>query len=360
MLDDQPVSGEGGGKRVISATQAIPFPGKRGLMTEESRREAEASREMARDVIRSVVTEVKMAYYELFMLESQLATLYENRKALEDAVVATRARYEAGQTGQQDLLLIQVETSEIGAEITFFEATIEAARARLNLTIGRAADAPLARAWVDSLSPFDVSLEELMAIARSTRPSVLAKEREVGAAQAARRFAHISYRPDFIVSGGYMQMPDEIDEWKASVGLTLPLWKGRKQDALARAADRRLEAAQQGLEQERNLAGISVEQQYANVASKRVITRQYQQEIIPLAELAYRSASANYLSGQVTFLTLLEAVRKNIDLKKTYYEYFANFEMDLAMLEEAVGRDLGTIRLDTDAALSADSEDTKR
>jgi outer membrane protein TolC len=358
MLDDKPVSGEGSGRRVISATQAIPFPGKRGLMTEEARSETEASREMARDVIRGVVTEVKVAYYGLFMLESQVATLYENRKALEDAIAATRARYEAGQTGQQDLLLIQVEASEIDAEIKLFEAEIEAARARLNLTIGRAADAPLGRPWADSLSPFDASLEELVASARTTRPSVLAKQREADAAEAARRFAHVNYRPDFSVSAGYMQMPDNVDEWKASVGITLPLWKGRKQDALARAADQRFEAARQGLEQERNLAGISVEEQYANVTSKRAVTRQYKQEIIPLAELAYRSARANYLSGQVTFLVLLEAVRKNIELKKTYYEYFANFEMNLAMLEEAVGRDLGTIQLDTDAALETDREET--
>lgn len=360
MLDDQPTSGEGSGQRVISATQAIPFPGKRGAMTEEARRETEAAREMARDVIRSVIADVKVAYYELFMLDAVVATLYESRGALLDAIDATRARYEAGQAGQQDLLLLQVETSELDAEIRLLEARIEAARARLNLTIGRAAEAPLGRAWADSLSPFDASLEELLTSARTTRPSVLAKEREVDAARAARRLAHISYRPDFVISGGYMQMPDMIDEWKASVGLTLPLWKGRKQDALARAADRRLEAAQQGLEQERNMVGITVEEQYANVESKRAITRQYQHEIVPLADLAYKSARANYLSGQVTFLVLLESVRKVIDIKKTYYEYFANSEMDLAMLEEAVGRDLGAIRLDTDAALSAGSEDTKR
>jgi len=360
MLDDKPVSGGGRGRRVISATQSIPFPGKRGLMTEEAYGEAEASREMARDVIRSVVTQVKVAYYELFMLESQVATLYGSRDALKDAIVATRARYEAGQTGQQDLLLIRVEASEIDAEIRLFEAQIEAARARLNLTIGRVGDAPLGRAWVESLSPFDTSLDELVTNARTSRPSVLAKEREVDAATAALKFARVNYRPDFSVSAGYMQMPDDVDEWKASVGVTLPLWKGRKQNALARAAGSRLEAARQGLDQERNLTGISVEEQYANVTSKRAVTLQYRQEIIPLAELAYRSARANYLSGQVTFLVLLESVRKNIELKKTYYEFFANSEIDLAMLEEAVGQDLGAIRLDTDAALETLREETHR
>lgn len=350
-LDDQPFEGPGGGETAIMLSQEIPFPGKRRLMTDEAGRMAEAERQRALDTARRVVTEVKVAFWQLYLLESQLATMRESRAALDDAIAASRTRYTAGLAGQQELLLAQVEAGELDGEIWHIEAQAAAARGKLNLLLAREPRAPLGRAWGDSLTPFEMSLESLLEEARTKRPAVLAGEREVAAAETAHRLARVSYRPDFMLSAGYMQMPGQSDEWLAAVGLTLPIWKGRKQDAAAREAARRLEAARHRLDAERNRAGISVEEQFAHVSSERAITRNYRNEIIPQAELAYRSAQAGYLSGRETFLILLESLRKNLELRKAYYEFFADSEMHLALLEEAVGSDLGTYRLDLELGL---------
>ncbi len=361
MLDDQPLRGDGSGQREISLSQAIPFPGKRGLMTEEARRDAEAAREMAREAARRVVTEVKMAYYELFMLESQVAAMRESRSALADAIEVTRARYETGIAGQQDLLLAMVEGSELDGEILHAEALVVAARVRLNLLLARDPSTRLGPAHVDSLSPFDASLEALLASARESRPALRAAERDTAAAAAAHRGARIAWRPDFMIGAGYMQMPDVVDEWRAEVAMTLPIWKGRKQDAAAREAARRVDAARAALEAARIRVGVTVEEQYAHVSSERGIVGLYDREILPQAELAYRSARANYLTGQVTFLVLLDSLRKLIALRKSYYEYLADSEMHLARLEEAVGRDLGGIRIDAllDAAVDTKGESAR-
>jgi outer membrane protein TolC len=360
MLDELPVDGSGSGVREISLRQEIPFPGKRGLMTREARFEAEALREMARDTARRVVTEVKIAYWELFLLENQLATLRENQSALEDAIAGSRARYEAGLAGQQDFLLAMVEGGELDGEIVQIDARVTAARAKLNLLLDRDAASPVGRTSADSLSPFDAMLPELVAAAREARPSVRARARDVATAEAAHGLARISGRPDFMIGGAYMQMPEEVDEWRAEVAVTVPLWKGRKQDALKREASRRLEAARSGLQAERNRASASVEERYAHTAAERRIVELYRTEILPRADLASRSARANYLAGRETFLVLLESVRRRIELTKTYYEFFADAEMHLAWLEEAVGRDLGAIRFDLDQVLEADTREERR
>lgn len=356
MLDEQPVRGDGSGSREVSLSQMVPFPGKRGLMTAEARRMAEAEREMARDMARAVVTEVKEAYWRLYMLESQLATMRDSRLALEDAIDATRARYEAGIAGQQDLLLAKVEAGELDAAIRTAEEQAKAARAQLNLAIGRDASTPLGRPGSPALSPFAATREDVVAAARSDRPSVRAKEREVASAEAAHRLARIAYRPDFMLSAGYMDMPDEIDQWRAAVALTLPVWKWRKQNAEARAAGRRAVAAREALDAEKNRVEAAVEERFARVTAERDVVALYEREILPAADLAYRSARANYLAGKETFLVLLEAVRKNLDLRKMYYEFFADTEMQLARLEEAAGTDLGGIRLDPDLGLSGETK----
>jgi len=357
-LMDQPFRGAGAGERVVSLTQAIPFPGKRGLQSETARWESEAARARAIDAARRIVTEVKVAYFELFEAESRLDAMRDSRSALADAIATTRARYEAGLAGQPDLLLAKVEAAELDGEIGHLGALASAARARINLLVGREAAAPLGRARVDSLSPFDASrgaLDALRARARAERPSVLAMKREVAAADAASRQARVAYRPDFLISAGYEEMSDAIDEWRAAVGVTLPIWKARKQNAGAREAERRLAAARNALTAEQNRAASAVEEQFAHVSSEREIVRLYEAEILPLADLAVQSARAGYASGQATFLVLLESLRKQIALTQSYAEYFADAEMHLAQLEEAVGADLAGIQFDLDPDAGPDS-----
>lgn len=356
MLDDQPVDGSGDGRRVVSLSQAFAFPGKRGLMRREAELAAEVERALARAAVRRVVAEVKAAYFELFMLESQLGTLRESRAALEDVVAGARVRYEVGTGGQQEFLLAMVEASALEGEILTLESQTGAARAKLNLLLDRDSASPLGRAWADTLSPFDATLDGLVAAARAESPSVLARERALEAAETAHRLARVSARPDFMISGGYMQIPKETDEWNAEAAVSLPVWKAGKQDARARAAGRRVDAARSDLDAERNRATAMVEERYARTTSQREVVDLYRRRILPQAELAYRSARANYLSGREMFLVLIEAHRKRIELRKAYYEFFADAELNLARLEEEAGRDLSAIRLDIDAVLEADPD----
>jgi outer membrane protein TolC len=339
-LDEQPFDGDGSGQRQVGLSQEIPFPGKRGNRTAAARGQADAARELARAAEREVIAEVKVAYWELFLQENRTAILGESRAALADVIEAARSRYETGLGGQQDLLLAMVEGSKLDGEILHTEAVTAAARSQVNLLLGRDAEAPLGRTAAESLTPFDASLADLLAAAGVAQPSVRAAESEVAAAAAQARLARVAARPDLEVGAMYMQNPEGTDEWRASLGITLPVWKGRKEDAASRAAARRHDAALGGLDAERLRAAAAVEEQYSHVASERQIVELYRREILPQAELAYRSARAGYLAGRETFLVLLEAVRTSLELRESYYEYFADSEMHLAWLEEAVGQDL--------------------
>ena len=233
-------------------------------------------------------------------------------------------------------------------------------RSRLNLLVARDAEAPLGHAIADSLTPFDAPLEDLLLAAREARPSVQAAERDVAAADARHRLSRTAWRPDFVVGAGYMQIPNQPDEWKASLGVELPVWKGSRQDAAAREASRRLDAARSAFDAERLRAAASVEEQYAHVVSEREIVGLYRREILPQAELAYRSARSGYLAGRETFLVLLEALRTHLSLRKSYWEYFADSEMHLARLEEATGRDLGPVQVDLAATVEHEPEEGER
>jgi outer membrane protein TolC len=355
-LDDQPFDEFGAGTREIGLTQELPFPGKRARRTSEMRARADAAREDVLETARVIATEVKLAYFELYMLDAVLAAQRESRRALDDLIEVTRTRYEAGIAGQQDLLLARVEASRLDAEILHAEALAIAGRTKLNLAIGRDAATSLGAARVDSLSPFSETLETLLARAPSTRAAYRARVRATEAEEAALSSARVAHRPDLELGAAYMQRPDADDEWRAEIGIPLPLWRGRKQGALARAAAHRVESARAELVAEGNRLAAEITEQYAHVASERAMVRLYTAEVLPQADLAFRSARANYAGGETDFVLVLESLRTFIDLRRSHIELLADAEMHLALLERATGLDLAGSALDVERALGVEEE----
>lgn len=339
-LDELSVEGGGPGEKQIGLLQRIPFPGRSGVRTDAARRRSEAAAETRLAAERAVIADVKEAYWELFALERRVEILRESRRALGDVIEAASTRYETGLGGVQEVLLARVEDGTLKGDIRHAESLAAAARSRLNRLAGRQANAPLGAAAAESLTPFDSTLDELLAAMREARPAIRAAERGVAAQEAESRLVRGAWRPDLEVGAMYMRRPDETDEWRASLAFALPVWKARREDAAAREGERRVEAARAELDGERLRAAVAVEEQFAHVESEREIVDLYRRDILPQAELAFQSARAGYLAGREGFLTLLETLRNQLELRGAYYEFFADSEMHLARLEEAVGRDL--------------------
>jgi outer membrane protein TolC len=336
-LDDQPVDGNGSGSREFGLTQRIPFPGRTGDAGDAARGQAEAAREMTSSAEREIVAWVKEAYWTIFAIDRRLEVLRETRSTLEDVVATARARYETGLGGQQDFLLALVESGKVQGEVLHAEALASGARSRMNRLVGRDPDAPVGYALAEEPTPFDASLDALVAQAEESRPKVRAAQSEIVAADAELRLARAAWRPDLEVGAMYRWRPDDIDEWRASVGVGLPIWKSRKENAASREAQGRLEAARYALDEEKLRAALSIEEEFAHVVSERKIVELYRREVLPQAAQATASARAAYSAGSASFLSLLEAIRGELELRALYYETFADAEMHLARLEEAVG-----------------------
>jgi outer membrane protein TolC len=150
-------------------------------------------------------------------------------------------------------------------------------------------------------------------------------------------------------------MPEDESAWQAAVGITVPLWKGGKQDALAREASARVTAARHGLEAERLRAGVEIEEEYARLVAERELVRRFDEEVLPMSRLAFDAARASYLAGRTTILILLESLRNHIELETMHYEHLADAERSLARLEAATGRTIGAMIVDWDAALEEET-----
>ena len=75
--------------------------------------------------------------------------------------------------------------------------------------------------------------------------------------------------------------------------------------------------------------------------SQRVV-HLYDQKILPAAQRSLDSALANYTSGKLDFLRLLDAERQLNTQREMYYQAIAEYHRRLAELERAVGEPAAT------------------
>ncbi|HUP19277.1 MAG TPA: TolC family protein [Gemmatimonadota bacterium] len=349
--------------RTVQLGIVLPYPGKRGLERDAARHELAAAEADLAVVELRVVAEVKRAWYEVWLLGRALDVVRNHRALLDDFVDVTEARYGVGTGGQPDVLKAQVERTGLGDEILDLERRRAAAASELNALLDRPIDTPapageypeaVERAAIpptgtevrftaaalgadgDRAGPVP-DLATLRSAAEASNPRLEAMEARIAVRRAAARLADLAALPDFDVMVGYGQRSGREDMTTIMVAVPLPLFKGRKQDPLADAA----EADVAALEAERRALSNEIGAEVATLREALIRTRErlalVREGVLPQARASLEASVAGYPVGSVDFLTLVDAQATLFRHELDYYELLADFGRDLAALERAVG-----------------------
>ena len=130
------------------------------------------------------------------------------------------------------------------------------------------------------------------------------------------------------------------------VALTIPFspWtKGRHDYEIEEAIAER-QMAKANLDAMRNMALSEVREMFAKVEAADKSLSFYQDGLLLQAQQSYGAAIAAYQTGQVNFMTLLDAQRTIRDSRLGYYKAMVDYEQSLADLDRAVGLDLSQLK----------------
>ncbi|HXV14111.1 MAG TPA: TolC family protein [Candidatus Krumholzibacteria bacterium] len=328
------------GRQEIILQQEIPFPGKRGLRGEIASREASMAERMSDAMVLEVDFEVKMAFYQYLGLTEIARVLGNEADLLRRMRDVAKVRYESGSAEQQDVLKVELTLSRLADETTINRRDIATTRARLNELIGRDAASPLPDPkW----SSPDVSMIDRAALSDSAlvhRPEIDGARQEMAAAEATRRLAKREFIPDFMLGVNYEFGAGEDDWWELMAGINLPIWIGKRR-AMVREAEAMQKSAEYRMREEtlRTLSEVEAATVRARAARERL--ERFENAILPQAEAAFASSEASYRTGRVDFLDYLDSERMLLEMRRDYAMVRADFGMQLAALERAVG--LGSV-----------------
>ena len=289
----------------IGLSQQLPWPGIQGFGEQRARRLARAADLDADEMEALLIARVKTVYYQIAYLDRAVAIKADTRELLRDFLEVTTARYAVGKGPQQDILQAQVAIARMTADITVSEQDRVAMAARLNSLLGRPATETVGALELPDLPETIPAVDSLMRLAAENRPAIRAARERALAAESGYRAAQRDAHPDFNLKVGYGQRPQFVDLVTLEVGISLPVWSGKKQQP------RKLEMlALQSMEEAKQLDVYN--ETYARLAEFRaaaerslVLSELFRTSIIPQAQAAVESALSAYRVGEVDYMTLL-------------------------------------------------------
>ena len=288
-------------------SQTLPYSGKRQLRADLAAAEArQAEPALARNRL-AIEAAVKRAYYGLLQARELQSLTTEQRALWSEIEVVTRGRYAIGQGAQQDVLRVQVEVTRIEQRAIEQAAEIEVRAAELNRLANRPIDSPVETSARLVLQPLTGTVGDALARARDISPELESVRRMVQTEQAALTLARREFKPDFTIQGGYMNRGGLDPMWLAGVGITLPLNKSARQAAVA-AAEIRSKAGSHATEAIDLQLRYRTQERFTRARTAEKIIDLYDQGIVPQDRMTVEAAVANYQSGKVPFVSVLEAM----------------------------------------------------
>ena len=318
----------------VMASQELPYPGKRRLRGEIATREAGQAEQQAEQVGRGITAAVKRAYYGLLLSRNLLELIHEQEAIWKQIEGVARARYAVGQGAQQDVLRVQVEVTRIEQLQAEQEGESEIRLAEINRLLDRPLTATLDTPARLALRPVGLTVEQLVEWASGISPDVKGASLGVERGSLAVNLARQEFKPDFSVRSAYMNRGGLPPMWQAGIGVSLPLYRRRLSAGLAEAEALR-RSSQGTLESLRLQLRFRTQERLTRLKTTERIATLYNEGIVPQDRMSVEAAVANYQTGTVPFIAVLEALMTLYNDRAAHLRLLASHEQTLASLEEA-------------------------
>lgn len=330
--------------KVIGISQQLPYWGKRAIRQEVAQYEADSFKWAIEERKLELARMVKETWYQIWAADKGLEIVAKNLHILTDFVTIAESKYSVGQGVQQDIYKAGLEKSKmLDMQITLQQRR-KSLEANLNYLLYRPGNTPVGAIADFTLPQLPLTAEQLNRTALEKRPQIKSLASLTGKGDASHRLAQKEFYPDFNLSFEYMFREAAMEDpgynmFSVGVTFNLPFQQERRQAMLAESSSEASMAAEE-LNALKNTISYTINDSLAQLERRRKLVELYRGGIIPQAEQSLESAVISYRVNKVDFLTLLDGRMNLFNYERELYESQAEYMMQLARLEAAVGMDL--------------------
>ena len=319
-------------------SQDLPYPGKLKLRGEAAQQDAAISRNKLEAVRRSVLQQVKEAYYQIAYVQQTLEVLDRNGKLLEQVEKIADARYRVGEGSQQDILKSQLERTKLLREVAHHRELMRTQQALLRKLLNRPPDSPeiLTQPLVET--PLVYTPDQLLAKIRSENPEVAGQQEMVKKQSLQVEIARKDRYPDFSVQYMWQHTADPFrDYYMLSFSARIPIYRRRKLNPQTTQAVEELNRSRREYESQVQTAYFDLRNQYIAAETASQMLKIYREGLIPQALATYQAGLTSYQSGGIDFETLFSSFLDVLNFDGEYWKTLMEHETALARIEQITG-----------------------
>jgi len=324
--------------RMLLVEQMLPFFGKLPLKGKIAVVESQMAAAEYKNKELAIVSEVKNAYYDLFMNYKEAELREQSLNLLEGIANVAQAKYSTGTVSQEELFKLNLEIARLSSEIQNLKESSRAKETRLNILLNRDPEAALGIPELDEKVYFNADIQALYRLTIENQPELLVFSYAIERNKFAKSLAKRSFFPDMlagfaqrgIASGG-------LGAWDLMLSFTVPLWFWTKQKYEVKEAIANLEQAEAVYKAMKNKALGETKKLVTDIEISKNKINLYKTNLIPILEGSISVSSASFASGKGDFMMLLDNQRMLIETKMEYYKALVEYNMNLADLERQVG-----------------------
>lgn len=334
--------GEMRGTFMIS--QSFPFFKQLGAQEQQAIFEAMILQQETEVARLRIMADIEESWYRLYLL-GQLVRLNEaNGQLITSLIEVATGRVKVGEATAGDVILGTLSLARIEEEQLMLRQQIAARKAVFNQLVNRHSDASLEIPETLADVPPTPSLEEMRATALRGRPEVVAARLRTEATAWGIEVARLKQVPE--VKLGYENMfmrmnPGEhgSDPWRVSVGINVPLWRGKYNAMKAEAQEQHL-AAHRGVEEAIREYDAMLLDLLEQARSAERTAHLYRDTILPQSRQSLDSDQRAYAQGAVTFERVISDSQNLLTAEAALQRAMVERAVAVARLKQTVGGEL--------------------
>ncbi len=250
--------------------------------------------------------------------------------------------YKVGKAPQQDVIKALLEQTDLLNRLNMAERELETTKARLNTLLNLHPGTQLGPPAEASLIRLLLSFDDLERLAVENNPELQGMEQNVKRSEKVIELAQRNQKyPDFMLGLQYWVAPDQKQKhmYTPMVSLTIPFspWTKGKHDYEVEEAMAERQATKSQHEAMKNAALLAVREMFTRARAAEKSVSFYQDGLLPQAQQAFEATVAAYQTGQVNFVTMLDAQRTIREARLGYYKALVEHEQSIVDIEKAVG-----------------------
>jgi cobalt-zinc-cadmium efflux system outer membrane protein len=292
------------------------------------------TRSQVADNERTLSFNVASQFIAVELAESTLALAQEDLKSFQNTVDIAQARYKAGDTGENDLLKIQLQMLQFQTDVSSANLSKVQGLSDLRQLIGY--ESVAANYDIDGTLTYEQlngNLDDLEEAALRNRPDLLAARQGVTAANSQYQLQKAIGKRD--VTGQISYTHIQYSEISLFGQMQLPIFD-RNQGEIARTGY----AIGQARQQEEFANGqvlTDVKDAFENLHSNDQIVGLYRSGYLNQAQQSRDISEYAYRRGAASLLDFLDAERSYRSTQLAYRQALASYQLALEQLREAAG-----------------------